>query len=205
MHTPPAFSPITRPARIPRAASGIEITHVRGVIQGMVRKILMRDLDPQAWGAFLASLSPAGQDAIRTEADEYDWVPLAGLAEAVNHHPGGRQRVHMVLEGSVFAEMMMTDKHRWMLKVMTPELMIGQAPRIFSFYHQGGKLTAEAIGPGWATAMLRAKGPSPAWFATLLPAWFKRSLELSGGKAVTVSHALVERDSDLHRYRFTWS
>ncbi len=204
MNTPQPFSPLARPFKAPRAGSGVELTHVRGVIQGMVRKILMRDLDGEAWEAYLASLSPAAQEAIRTVAGEYDWVPLASLAEAVNHHPGGRQRVHMVLEGSAFAEMMMTDKHRWMLKVMTPELMIGQAPRIFSFYHLGGKLAVEDIGPGRASATLRARGPSPAWFATLLPAWFKRSLELSGAEAVTVAHAVVEGDADLHRYRFTW-
>ncbi len=205
MNTPPTFSPTHRPAKDLRASMGVELTHVRGLIQGVVRGILLRGLDEGAWKAFLLSLSPNAREAIQEEAGEFDWVSLPALSEAVGKHPDGRGRIVEVLEGSAYAELLMTDKHRWMLKVMTPELMISQVPRIYAFYHRGGAVTVDRIGPGAALVSLRAKGPSPAWFATLVPAWFKRSLELSGGKQVVVTHESANEDPLIHRYRFTWS
>lgn len=205
MNTPPTFSPLNRPGKDLRTGTGVELTHVRGLIQGVVRAILARGLDADAWKVYLDSLSPATQEAIREEAGEFDWVSFAALSEAVGRHPDGRERIVEVLEGSAYAELLMTDKHRWMLKVMTPELMISQVPRIYAFYHRGGAVTVDRIGPGAAMVSLRAKGPSPAWFATLVPAWFKRSLELSGGKQVVVTHEPRNDDPLIHRYHFTWS
>jgi hypothetical protein len=102
---------------------------------------------------------------------------------------------------------MMTEKHRWMLKVMTPELMVSQSPRIFAFYHHGGEMAAERVEPGRATVTLRASGPSPPWFGVLIPTWFKRSLELSGGSAVEVTHEPPEATGEphFHRYWLSWA
>jgi len=205
MNTPPTFSPLLRPMTPRTGLPGLDVTHVRGLIQLAVREILTRNLKQDAWEAYLDTLGPDGRSAVQEESGEFDWVSLPGLAEAVAKHPGGRARILEVLEGSAYAELLMTDKHRWMLKVMTPELMISQVPRIYAFYHRGGSVAVERIGPGQASVIMRARGPSSAWFGTLVPAWFKRSLELSGGKGVVVAHEARKEDPLIHRYRFTWS
>ena len=185
---------------------GVEVTHVRGLIQNIVKGVLSQGLDAEAWAAYMSGLSAGAREQLDREAGEYEWVSMAGLVEAVAKHPGGREGVLAVLRGNLYADLMMTEKHRWMLKVMTPELMVRQAPRIYAFYHRGGRMEAERVEPGRATVTLRATGPSPAWFSILLTTWFKRSLELSGATAVEAVHEPPEATGkhDLHRYWLAW-
>lgn len=187
--------------------AGVEVTHVRGLIQTIVKGVLAQGLAAEAWSAYQASLSPGTREQLSREPDEYEWVSMAALVEAVAKHPGGREGVLAVLRGSLYADLMMTEKHRWMLKVLTPELMVRQAPRMFAFYHRGGRMEAERVEPGRATVTLRATGPSSAWFSILLTTWFKRSLELSGAVAVEATYEPPEATgkSDLHRYWLTWA
>lgn len=194
------------PLREVLAPAGIQVTHVRGLIQGIVKRVLAEGLDAAAWEAYLASLGPAAREQLRREPSEHEWVPMAALVEAVARHPGGREAVLAVLRGSLYADLMMLEKHRWMLKVMTPELMARQAPRIYAFYHRGGRMEAERIEPGHATLTLEATGPSPAWFAILVTAWFKRSLEHCGAEGVEAVHEPPEATGKayLHRYGLTW-
>ena len=200
------LDPRPGPPREVLAPAGVQVTHVRGLIQGIVKQVLARGLDPAAWEAYLAGLSPAAREQLRRDPSEYEWVPMAALVEAVARHPGGREGVLAVLRGSLYADLMMLEKHRWMLKVMTPELMARQAPRIYAFYHRGGRMEAERIEPGRATLTLEATGPSPAWFEILITAWFKRSLEHCGANAVEVAHEPPEATGvpDLHRYWLSW-
>lgn len=180
---------------------------MRGVIQRVVQRILARSLSPEAWETFLATLSPAAQAQFRLEPDDYEWVPMAGLIEGALRHPGGREAIMDLLRGSLYANLMMTEKHRWMLKVMTPELMAEQAPRIFAFYHRGGRMETERVEPGRAAITLRATGPSPAWFGILMTDWLKRSLELSGAEAVESVYEPPEvtGKANLHRYWLSWA
>ena len=180
---------------------------MRGLILGVVKGVLAQGLEPAAWQAFLGTLSPEARGLMGREATEYEWVSMAAIVEAVSKHPFSREGILPILRGGLYADLMMTEKHRWMLKVMTPELMVSQAPRIYAFYHRGGVMAAERVEPGRATATLFARGPSAAWFGLLIPTWFKRSLELSGGHAVEVAHEPPEATGvpDLHRYWLSWA
>lgn len=200
------FEPRSRPPREVLAPAGVEVTHVRGLIQGIVKQVLAQGLDAAAWDTYLAALSPLARETLRREPSEHEWVPMAALVEAVARHPGGHEAVLAVLRGSLYADLMMLERHRWMLKVMTPELMVRQAPRIYAFYHRGGRMAAERIEPGRATLTLEATGPSPAWFAVLITAWFKRSLEHCGAAQVEAIHEPPEATgkADLHRYWLAW-
>lgn len=197
--------PLLDGADLPLA--GVEVTHVRGVIQIFVARILKEDLGPREWETYLRGLSPGTQSLLRRKAAESEWVPMQALVEAVGKHPSSAGGAATALRGNLYADLMMTEKHRWMLKVMTPKLMVSQAPRIFAFYHHGGEMLVERLEAGRATVALRASGPSPPWFGVLIPTWFKRALELSGGSAVTVAHepptAVGERH--LHRYWLSWA
>ena len=199
--------PEPRPEETPLPPAGVAVTHVRGLIQIIVSQILREGMEPQAWEAYLQSLSPGTQGLLRRKASEFEWVPMQALVEAVGKHPSTHDGQASALRGSVYADLMMTEKHRWMLKVMTPELMVSQAPRIFAFYHHGGEMATERVEPGRATVTLRASGPSPSWFGLLIPTWFKRSLELSGGTAVEVAHEPPEAtgEPNLHRYWLSWA
>ena len=207
MDTPRPFSlgPPLDEAQLP--PPGVEVTHVRGLIQNIVKGILAQDMEPQAWEAYLGALGPEARALIGRDASEYEWVSMAALVEAVGKHPSTREGITTVLRGNLYADLMMTEKHRWMLKIMTPELMVSQAPRIFAFYHRGGVMAAERVEPGRAAATLFARGPTAAWFGILIPTWFKRSLELSGGNAVEVTHEPPEATGvpDLHRYWLSWA
>lgn len=196
--------PLLDGAGLPPA--GVEVTHVRGVIQIFITRILKEGMDPGDWESYLQTLSQGTQRLFRRKAAESEWVPMQALAEAVRKHPSSAAGTATALRGNLYADLMMTEKHRWMLKVMTPKLMVSQAPRVFSFYHHGGEMLVERLEPGRATVTLRASGPSPPWFGVLIPTWFKRALELSGGSAVTVAHEPPETagEAHLHRYWLSW-
>ena len=207
METP---RPLTPGAHLDEAhlpPAGVEVTHVRGLIQGIVKGILAQGMAPQAWEAYLGTLGPEARELMGRDASEFEWVSMAALVEAVGKHPSNREGGTTVLRGNLYADLMMTEKHRWMLKIMTPELMVNQAPRIFAFYHRGGVMAAERVEPGRAAATLFARGPTAAWFGILIPTWFKRSLELSGAHAVEVVHEPPEATgvTDLHRYWLSWA
>lgn len=187
--------------------AGVEVTHVRGLIQNIIKGILRQGLGPEAWQAYLDSLTPPTREIMGRDAAEYEWVSFAALGEALGKHPSSRETIMSILNGDMYAELMMTEKHRWMLKVMTPELMASQAPRMFSFYHRGGVMACERVEPGRAAATLFVRGPSDGWFGLLIPNWFKRALELSGAQAVEVVHEPPEATGvpDLHRYWLSWA
>ncbi|MBS1766194.1 MAG: hypothetical protein JST05_02155 [Acidobacteria bacterium] len=182
------------------------MTHVRGLIQNIVRAALSDGLQAAEWEGYLQSLSSGAQAQMAQNATEFEWVPMAGLVEAAAKHPHGRAAVNQLLRGSLYADLMMTDKHRWMLKVMTPSLMVEETPRMFAFYHRGGRMEVERLEPGLASVAFKGRGPSSAWFSVLLSAWFKRCLELSGAEAVEVAYDPPEATGiqDLHRYRLRW-
>ena len=201
----PNASALPEDARLPPV--GVEVTHVRGLIQTVVKRILANGLDGAAWKDFLSTLSPGAREQLSREVSEYEWVSMPALVEAVWKHPSGREGAVAVLRGSLYADLMMSEKHQWMLKIMTPELMVRQAPRIYAFYHRGGQMAAERVELGRATLTLRAEGPSSAWFGLLLPSWLQRSLELSGARGVETAYEPPEATGDpqLHRYWLTWA
>ena len=185
---------------------GLEVTHVRGVILLEVKAVLQAGLSPAAWRGFLAELGPEARQLLEREVSEYEWIPLPAITEATARHPSGREKDLAILRGAIYADRMLTRNHRWMLKVMTPELLVRQCPRIFAFYHLGGELRAERVEPGRALLGLRADGPPWGWFSVLLPTWLRRSLELCGADRVEVSHEPPDPGIDpfLHHYWLSW-
>lgn len=194
------------PDRALRAPAGPEVTHVRGVILSVVKSVLAEGLSSDRWAAFLDSLRPETREYFLREVSDYEWVPMAAISEAAAKHPSAPQEDLAILRGALYADRMLTRNHQWMLKVMTPELLVRQSPRVFAFYHLGGEMVLERVEPGRATVGLRAKGPGAGWFAVLIPTWFKRSLERCGGDPVTVAYEPPDpaADPDLHHYWLQW-
>lgn len=185
---------------------GVEVSHVRGVILTVVKSTLEEGLDPGGWDAFLARLRPETAQLFRREVTDYEWVPMSALTEAAAAHPAGQERDLPLLRGAIYADRMLTRNHQWMLRVMTPELLVRQCPRIFAFYHLGGEMQVEELAPGRARISLRARGPGWGWFSVLLPTWLGRSLQLCGAASPSVVHEAPAEDGDpdLHRYRLSW-
>jgi hypothetical protein len=185
----------------------LEVSFVRGVIVGVVQRAMKGLVAPEAWQAFLGSLSPQARELFSREMGDYEWVPMPLLAEVSRRFPAATGCDTVALRGGLYADQMLTRSHQWMLKVMTPELLIRQAPKIFAFYHQGGQGWTEDVAPGRACLLLRAIGPSPGWAEILLPSWLKRALELTGAREVQVVYEppMDPADPHLHRFWASWA
>ncbi|HJU83962.1 MAG TPA: hypothetical protein VJ600_07105 [Holophagaceae bacterium] len=183
----------------------VEVTHVRGIIVSVVRRAMLEQLSGEAWQRCLDGLSPACRAVFARGVGDYEWVPMPLLSEASGHFQASTEGDLVALRGSLYAEQMLTRSHQWMLKVMTPELLVRQAPRIFGFYHQGGQVWTEEVAPGRACLSLRATGPGPGWAEVLMPSWFRRALELCGAKKVEVAYEPPSEDRHHHRYWAVWA
>ena len=186
--------------------TGLQVTHVRGVILSVVKSILLEGVDPATLKTFLDKLRPETANLFRREITDYEWAPMASLVEAVLNHPFPNQASLAIVRGQLYADRMMTRNHQWMVKVMTPDLLVRQFPRIFSFYHQGGEMTVEHAAPNRAKLRLKAIGPPSSWFGTLISTWMHRCLELCGGAGVEVDYEPPDLDSDplSHFYWLSW-
>lgn len=205
MESPQPRNPAV-PDRALRAPAGPEVTHVRGVILTVVKSVLTEGLSSGQWAAFLESLRPGTRSYFLRELSDYEWIPMEAVSEAAIKHPSAQKGDLSILRGAIYADRMLTRNHQWMLKVLTPELLVRQSPRVFAFYHQGGEMILERVEPGRATVGLRATGPGAGWFAVLIPTWFKRSLEMCGGDPVAVVYEPPDPAADpaLHHYWLSW-
>jgi hypothetical protein len=188
-------------------SEGARVTHVRGAILSVVKTVLVEQMSAATWEDYLWTLSRETREEFIKEISPYEWVPFGTILEAVRNLPSELREGQSLLKGGIYADRMLTEHHQWMLRVMTPELLVQQSPRILAFYVRGGEMMIKGQGPGHAIIGFRASGAPSSWFSTLIPAWFQRALELCGGKEIGVLHELPDPTEDrlLHRYCLRWS
>lgn len=156
----------------------------------------------------LAACTPALRQSITNRIDKAAWYPFEQFIElnlAIDRIFGTGDLALVKQLGRHGADANLTTIYRLFYKVGTTHWILGRAVRLWSAHYDSGFLEVLTRGP--RTALLRIRG-----FATPHPAhclsvagWCERSIELSGGRAVTVAEPICRtRGDDLCQLETEW-
>lgn len=157
----------------------------------------------------LSRLTPQDQATLKGMLLLIGWYPLElnnrldqAIAEALN--PEDRKRAFMQM-GRASAEENLRGAHRVFLRPGDPHFHLSQAPQIYRFYYAVGHCTYERASDG--SAVLRIFNAETVTEADCLTVmgWHERAVELSGGKAVQVTHPVCRaKGGALCEYQLSW-
>ena len=184
------------------------VSHVRGPVTQQIRQAVLRAGGQPAWESLLAQVSEPCRNLFLSPIGSYEWVD-ADLAAEMNTaflKMKGLEWIHS--RGRDAAREQLLLVHRWLIKLASPEFLLGNAPRILGLYYRGCKGAVVQLGSGEATLNLWAHGYYPEWFSHGLVGWLQGALELSGARDLRIHHQWPEGpglNSVCHRYRVTWA
>lgn len=117
----------------------------------------------------------------------YDALPMAPIAIAHSRALGNAFHYHGRERGRMIAERDLSGVYRAVLKLVSPELLVGKLPRAAALYFDFGQTTSEMLPPGKARTRLAGL---PFTLAPLLAGtvegFMASALELCGGQDVQV-------------------
>lgn len=170
---------------------------LRGAFVPLLRELSRAQVDANRWEMFLTTLGP--DSPWRRIPGPEEWVSVAALVacdEAFIAWTGIESRR---VRGEVLAELMFGPGSG--CPPRNPEDFLRGVPEFWEKNAQGLHVTLESLLPGDALVRIEANPPDPAWFPTTAGSWFRRSLELHGGKDVTLQS--LEATGGI-RYRLRW-
>ncbi|MBI3131684.1 MAG: hypothetical protein HYZ13_10190 [Acidobacteria bacterium] len=170
---------------------------IRGALVPLLRELSRAQVDAGRWETFLATLPP--DNPWRQVPAPGEWVPVAALVacdEAFIAWSGIESRR---VRGEVLAELMFGAKVDEGAR--NPGDFLRGIHDFWEANAQGLHVTLESLLPGEALVRIEANPPDPEWFPTTAGSWFRRSLELHGGKDVTLQS--MEATGGI-RYRLRW-
>lgn len=117
----------------------------------------------------------------------YDALPMAPLAHAHARLLGTPLHPHCRERGRIIATHDVPGIYKAVLRLFSPETLIGRLPRVATFYFSFGKCTAEQLGEGRARTTLGGLPYSLApMLAGVVEGFVAVALEQSGAKGVVV-------------------
>ncbi|WP_171818399.1 TIGR02265 family protein [Pyxidicoccus fallax] len=157
----------------------------------------------------LRRLPPEDQAVLRKMILPIAWYPLAlnlrldsAIAEVMS--PEDKQRAFIEM-GRASADEALHGAQHVFVRPGDPQFLLSQAPQIYRFYYAVGSRTYERTGA--KAAVLRTFGAENATETDCLTiiGWHERAIELSGGRAVKMSHpTCVARGGPHCEYHFAW-
>lgn len=203
------MSGILETSRPPEGLSREEviIRRTRGPMTQQVKEAALRQGGEAAWEALLARASEPCRQTFSHPIGRYEWIPAEHSKELSLAFMAGADPSFSLQRGRDAAKELLTVMNRWLLRLMSPTFFIQNAPRMFSFYYDGGRLVVDHLGQGEASMSLWADAFYPAWFEGAVPGWLEEALRLTGAKAVTVQHAPPVGEGLLafrHGYEIRW-
>lgn len=185
----------------------VTIHRTRGPMTHQVKDAVLRGSSEAAWEALLQRVSEPCRTTFSKPIGRYEWIPAEHSKELSLAYMEGADPAFSLQRGRDTAKELLTVMNRWLLRLMSPAFFLQNAPRMFSFYYEGGRLVVDRLGEGNATLSLWADAFYPAWFEGAVPGWLEEALRLTGAKTVEVSH--VQPDGEglaafRHRYEIRW-
>jgi len=174
------------------------LAHVRDVAGEPGLQRVLAQLSREDRTALTGMLLPAG------------WYPLelnlrldGAIASALS--TGDRSRVFVDM-GRASAERNLTGAHAPYLRAGDPHFLLSNAPRIYAAYYDTGRRTYERLGDRAAVLRTFEAETVSATDCLTVVGWHERAIELSGGRAVTVTETQCRARGAPHcEYRCEWS
>jgi hypothetical protein len=184
------------------------VANVKG--SAFASRILWVQLGHGAAGVerLLAQCSPELRATIEGGIEKAKWYPFEQFVElnTTLDRLFGHGDLELVKElGRYGADANLTTIYRLFYKVGTTHWILGRAVRLWSAHYDSGYLEVLTRGP--RTAVLRIRGfATPARVHCLsVVGWCQRSIELSGGRGVTVTDPLCRtRGDELCQIEAVW-
>ena len=171
--------------------------------------LLRQQGGPELVEKVLSRLSAPDQAALRGMLLPIGWYPLelnnrldTAIAEALS--PEDRKRAYMQM-GRASADENLKGAHHVFLRPGDPHFLLSQAPQIYRFYYAVGSRTYERTSD--RSAVLRTFNAETVTEPDCLTVmgWHERAVELSGGKAVQVTHPTCRaKGGALCEYHLSW-
>lgn len=185
----------------------VVITELRGPMTGQIRKAVLREEGESGWKALLAKVSEPCRRTFSKPLGMYEWIPAEHSKELSLAYLAGRDPSYTYRRGIEAATEQITVVNQWMLKLMSPSLLLQNMPRFFDFYYRGGRVVVDHLGPGTALLSLWADAFYQEWYEHGLRGWFEAALGLTGAKHVTVKYHSPDGEGLLafrHVYEVHW-
>ena len=185
----------------------VVISRTRGPMTHQVRDAVLKQGGEAAWEALLAHVSSPCRETFSKPIGLYEWISAEHSRELSLAFMAGADPAFSLQRGRDTAKELLTVMNRWLLRLMSPSFFLQNAPRLFSFYYEGGRLVADRIEDGHAAMSLWADAFYPAWFEGAVPGWLEEALRLTGAEEVSVKHLPPEGDglaTFRHGYEIRW-
>ena len=186
----------------------LRISQVRGPMTRQVREAFLREGGEAAWEAFLGHVSEPCRRRFAKPIGLWEWVEAelaAELSEACIREKG---TAFIFERGALAAREQLLDLNAWLMKLLSPGLLLSNTPRMFRHYYRGGHPALDFVTKHEASMSLWATGYYGAWYELGLTGWLRSALTLAGAKEVEVAHLPPSGDgleAHRHRYRVHWA
>lgn len=185
----------------------VVITELRGPMTRQVRDAVLRSGGEGAWEALLEGVSEACRQTFAKPIGLYEWIPAAHSKELSLAFMATADAAYTYRRGIESAREQLTVVNRWIMRLMSPNFLLQNMPRLFAFYYRGGQVVVDRLEPGSARVSLWADAFYPAWYESGLAGWLEGALALTGAKGVTIRYVAPEGDGLLafrHGYEIRW-
>lgn len=164
---------------------------------------------PEAVDRVLAAVSEEEGKTLRTLLMASGWYPFSlgsHLDEAIVAVLGGGDPKFFERLGEASADKNLNGPHREFLVPGDPQAFLAKAPRIYSFYYQGGHRTYEQTGPTEGVLTTHDAPHFSGPDCKTVVGWYRKALQMCGAKSVrVVEEECRANGAKACRYRLTWS
>ncbi|HPR62673.1 MAG TPA: hypothetical protein PK014_00495 [Thermoanaerobaculia bacterium] len=171
----------------------------KGPILKSVLKYIKGHLGESGYEAFLKTLPEDIQKVLARPILTSEFYPsdiIVGIMDAyVKQGDLDAAKVFHDM-GRVSADEGFTGIYKIFLKVGSPAMMIRQAPLIFKSYYSQGKMEAEVVSKNDANVKITGAEFGHPALCTRITGFIERTMELSGGKSVRLTHTKCESRGD---------
>jgi hypothetical protein len=186
------------------------MARVKGTAVRASVAFLKERLGEEGWKGLLAALPEEDREIVGGPVLQSSWYEVSllyRLMDAARPRVAAPPGKSMAWEmGRYSAEYGLKTIYRIFFKVADPHFIIRKASQVFSNYYDCGKMENVVSDPHSAILRLSGFDQPRADFCDRVQGWMERTLELSGGKAVAMSHPkCLARGDDCCEYKGRWS
>ncbi len=200
----PQPSPPSPVSRYPEEVA--TVTHGRGLLCDTIRATCLKQYGEAGWEELRSRLGEGARAYFKEPVGDFAWVPIGLLSELEVAFGEFKDEGRPFYQGQTLAEQQLTVAHPWLLKLLSPEMIVRQAGTLFRFYYKGGVLEIESVTRGHGTASIWALGMPSGWYTSGAAGWFTKALWMAGAHKVDIQHEAppIEGDPWRHRYSVLW-